>query len=128
MGAIIKLLNHGVVETPEFNNYMSIELTENVHWHYRGLRLELTPEEFLFIRDIFCSLTPEEIETIRNRKYGFDERVIYLRLRNNLPENNWWKNRFQIEKCKTSDVHFHINNVRLSLTWDDYKKIFEAKK
>jgi hypothetical protein len=65
---------------------------------------------------------------IKDHKYGFDEKTIYLKLRNDLPENNWWKDQFQIEKCKDGSVHFHINNIRLSLTWEDYLKIFEAKK
>jgi len=125
MGAIIKLLNSGEIDSPTFNNYMSIELTENVHVHYRGFRFEFTPEEFLFIRRLFSSLTEEEIEVIKNRKYGYNERVVYLRLTNELPENNWWKDKFQIEKCRDGTVHLHINNLRISLSWDDYRRMFE---
>ena len=127
MGAIIKLLNKGKVESPAFDNYMSIELTENIHIHYRGLRLEFTPEEFLFIRDLIGGLTGKEIEAIKNRKYGYDERVIHLRVTNNLPKNNWWKNQFQIEKCRDGTVHLHIANLRVSLSWKDYKRMFDRK-
>ena len=127
MGSIIKLLNRGTVETPYYNNYMSFELTENIHFHYRNLRLEMTPEEFLFMRDQFLKITPEQVEEIKNHKYGYDERTIYLRTTGNLPDNNWWRNKFQIEKNKGGSVHFHINNIRLDLSWNDYKKIFEAK-
>ena len=127
MGAIVKLLDHGILEIPEFNSYMSIELTENVHIHYRGLRLEFTPEEFLFIRDLIGGLTDAEIETIKTRKYGYDERVIHLRVTNKLPENNWWKKQFQIEKNRDGGVHLHIANLRVSLSWKDYKRMFDRK-
>jgi hypothetical protein len=125
MGSIVKLLNQGKVGIPQFNNYMSVELTENVHWHYRGIRLEFTPEEFLFIRKFFCSLTEEEVELIKKRKYGYDEKVVYLRITNELPKNSWWKNQFQIEKCRDGSVHFHLDNLRIGLSWEDYKRIFE---
>jgi len=127
LGAITKLLGSGKVAGAEFNDYMALELTENVHLHYRGLRLEFTPEEFLFIKDILCSLTDEEIETIKNRKYGFDESVIHMRITKDLPKNDWWKNKFQIERCRNGSVHLHINNLRVSLSWKDYKRMFGKK-
>ena len=127
MGAIIKLLGSGKLDEAEFNNYMSLELTENVHFHYRGVRLEFTPEEFLFIKDIFCSLTDKEIEAVKNRKYGYDERVVHMRITKELPKNDWWKNQFQIEKGRGGGVHLHINNLRVGLSWGDYKRMFDKK-
>lgn len=128
MGLIKRIHRYGKTKFKyQWRNYLGLELTENIHLHYRNIRLEFTPEEFLFIREVFCSLTPEEIERIKTRKYGFDEPVDFLRITDQLPENKWWEDTYSLEEQKNGMFHFHLGNLRLDLHQDDAKKIFDVK-
>ena len=124
MGLISKIHRYGKTKFKyQWRNYLGLELTENVHLHYRNIRLEFTPEEFLFIHSVINSLTPEELERIRTRKYGFDEPVDFLRITDKLPENKWWEDTYAIEEQKNNMFHFHLGNLRIDLHEKDAKKI-----
>ena len=49
MGNIKRILRKNKVSKPLLNNRFTVELCENVHLHYRNLRLEFPKDEFLHI-------------------------------------------------------------------------------
>jgi len=125
MGEIKQLHLHGPTDAKyQWRNYIGLELTENIHLHYRNIRLEFTPEEFLFIQALMSSLTPGELETIKTRKYGYDQPVNFLRISSELPPNDWWENSFDLEEQVNGMFHFHFGNLRIDLHPNDVKKIF----
>jgi len=125
MGEIRRIHRYGITDTKyQWRNYIGLELTENVHLHYRNIRLEFTPEEFLFIQKLISSLTPEELERIKTRKYGFQEPVDFLRITSELPPNKWWENSYSLEEQMKGMFHFHFGNLRIDLYPKDAEKIF----
>jgi hypothetical protein len=46
MGRIATILKEKELPAPKLNNRFTCELCENIHIHYRNLRLEFTKEEF----------------------------------------------------------------------------------
>jgi hypothetical protein len=128
MGIIKKIHRHGKTsKNYQFQNYTAMELTENVHFHYRNQRLEFTPQEFLFLKKMFDSLTPADVERIINHKYGHKEAPVFLRIRNDLPYNTWWANTFMLEELVNGTWHFHFGNLRIDLLKEDVKRIFGTK-
>jgi len=126
MGDVRRIHRHGSTDAKyQWHNYIGLELTENVHLHYRNIRLEFTPKEFLFIHAMINSLTPEELEKIKTRKYGFKEPVDFLRISKDLPSNDWWENSFSLEEQANGMFHFHFGNLRIDLQPSDVKKIFK---
>ena len=70
MGNIKEVLYSREVPKSMLNNRLTVELCENVHLHYRNLRLEFSKEEFLFLLKHLKSVDEKTIEEF---EYGDDK-------------------------------------------------------
>ena len=91
------------------NQRFTVELCENVHIHYRNLRLEFPKEEFLKILRVMKSLDEEEIE---NFEYG-DNRLKSLFEGNILPRETEFNDRLVLEEQVAGHYHLHYRNLRI---------------
>lgn len=110
MGLIDKVLVNKEIPTPEFNQRLTVELCENVHLHYRNLRLEFSPAEFfVFIR----AMQRIDAHKVLNFKYGPD--VFEPLFIERLPEKTEFNSRLQIEEQVGGGFHVHYRNLRLEV-------------
>lgn len=111
MGNIREILYTQKVPKSMLNNRFTVELCENVHLHYRNLRLEFSKEEFLFLLKHLKEIDEEEIET-----FPYDEDFKFLVKTFNLPESTEFDDRLQIEEQEEGHFHVHYRNLRLETT------------
>lgn len=109
MGNTVSVLHEQKVPKSMLNNRLTVELCENVHLHYRNLRLEFSKEEFLFLLEHFKSLDEEEI---KNFEYG-DDKFQSLVQTFDLPETTEFDDRLQIEEQAEGHFHVHYRNLRI---------------
>jgi len=96
------------------NKRLTVELCENVHLHYRNLRLEFPKEEFLEIVKVIKGLDEEEIENFEYGKKNFKS----LFKGSVLPAEAEFDNRLVLEeqaggKPGTTGYHLHYRNLRI---------------
>lgn len=108
MGDIKKVLFKGDVQEPYCNRTFVVELCENVHLHYRNLRLEFQKEEFLLILRKLKSLDEKEIN-----EFAYGEGHNFLINDHDLPEKTEFNDRFQIEELVSGMHHIHYKNMRI---------------
>ena len=111
MGNIKKVLLNEDVETPLFNNRLTVELCENVHIHYRNLRLEFSKEEFL---QILRELKQIDEGTVESFEYG-ENSFLSLINKEILPDTCEFDKRLQIEEQVEGHCHVHYRNLRIEL-------------
>lgn len=111
MGNTKNIIKKQIVPVPQQNNRITVELCENIHLHYRNLRLEFTKEEFLPIVKLVKSLDEKKIEEF---EYGPDKfkALIY---QNTLPDNTEFNDRLQIEEQEEGHFHVHYRNLRIEV-------------
>lgn len=108
MGNIKEILYKEEVPKSLLNKRFTIELCENVHMHYRNLRLEFSKEEFLFLLKHLKSLDEDEIE---NFLYGRDFKFLVKTF--DLPDKTEFDDRLQIEEQVEGHYHVHYRNLRV---------------
>lgn len=109
MGRTVKILKRKEVPHSLCNNRFTVELCENIHIHYRNIRLEFQKEEFLHILNLISKINIEEIKTFPYNDYNFKLLVEDF----NLPTDCEYNNRLQIELQKEGHYHIHYRNCRL---------------
>lgn len=109
MGDIKKIIYNSKAIKPILNNRLIIELCENVHLHYRNIRLEFTKEEFLKILMCFQNINPGEINKFQYSKENYK----VLCSDYTLPETTEFDDRIQYEEQINGQYHFHYRNMRL---------------
>jgi hypothetical protein len=114
MGHIKNIIKKAKVDTPLLNNRFTVELCENVHIHYRNLRIEFPKDEFLLILKKLKSVSEEKV---KNFVYGKDNFVSLIHSLD-LPEETEFNDRFQLEEQVNGQVHVHYKNLRLELRED----------
>lgn len=92
-----------------FNNRLAIELCENVHLHYRDMRLEFSSEEFLLLLRVFASLNRGEIRNFNYSNTAFKS----LFTENILPDKTEFNNRLVVEEQDQGHYHIHYRNMRI---------------
>lgn len=109
MGAIKKILEFMHVGTPPHNNRFTVDLCENVHIHYRNLRLEFPPYEFI---QLLTELQKININDIKGFDYSNDsfKELVHI---GNLPNKTEFNDRLQIEEQVNGQTHIHYRNLRL---------------
>ncbi|MDA1190351.1 MAG: hypothetical protein O3A46_01560 [Candidatus Poribacteria bacterium] len=109
MGRIRNIIRRAFVREPMLNRRMTVDLCENVHLHYRNLRLEFPKEEFLFILRALKSLDEEKIE---NFPYAPDawEEILHT---TDLPKRAEHNHRLQVEEQMEGHYHLHYRNLRI---------------
>lgn len=111
MGDIKQVLIEKEVPTPEFNQRMTVELCENVHLHYRNLRLEFSSREFIEL----CTLLRQvDLVKVREFEYNPDKFKCLVHYNNLMPETEFDK-RLQIEEQVGGGYHVHYRNLRIEV-------------
>ena len=114
MGNIKRVIKKCEVRTPLLNERFTVELCENVHVHYRNLRLEFPKQEFLFILRMLKTINEKEVENFNYGKDSFKS-LIYS---TSLPRKTEFNNRFQYEEQVNGQRHVHYKNMRLEFRED----------
>jgi hypothetical protein len=109
MGQVKKVLFETTCGTPMLNERLTVELCENVHLHYRNLRLEFPKEEFLKILQVMKGLDEKEIE---DYEYG-DNRLKTLFEGYILPKETEFNDRLILEEQVGGHYHLHYRNLRV---------------
>lgn len=117
MGTIKSIIKKEEVPTPEHNNRLTVELCENVHLHYRNIRLEFDKEEFLTILKILKTLDEQQIRDFNYNNGKFN----YIVVENVLPDKTEFDKRLQIEEQAEGHFHYHYRNLRIEVK--DLKEI-----
>ena len=90
-----------------FNDSLRIELCENVHLHYRNVRLEFPASEFLLLREAFLRADPQKV---KDWPYGKEHVCLVTGA---LPENTEFDDRATIEEQVDGSFHYHYRNLRI---------------
>ena len=117
MGIVKKVLLEKEIPVPDLNRRLTVELCENVHLHYRNLRLEFKADEFAFLLRALREISPEYVE---NFEFGEDEfeAVVYT---NELPDETYFNRRLRIEEQQGGHYHVHYRNLRIEV--NDLKEV-----
>lgn len=111
MGHIKRVLLATKVPKPMLNDRLSVDLCENVHLHYRNIRLEFTPDEFLFLLRQLKRIDEKTVEDFPYDPSAFCE-VLCVR---QLPPETPFNGRLQIEEQVGGHFHVHYRNLRLEV-------------
>lgn len=117
MGKIKKILDTTTLNDEiECRNRLTLELCENIHLHYRDLRVELDSDTLKMFRDSF----DEGVENLP-KSYKHKENDFLKLSYKNLGDNNINKDKFSIELLLNDLVHIHYRNMRLELPVENFK-------
>lgn len=111
MGIVKKVILEKEIPTPQQNKRLTVELCENVHLHYRNLRLEFPKAEFIQFLKELREIDPDYIERFQFGAGKF-EAISYL---SNLPAESEFNRRLRIEEQADGTFHVHYRNLRLEL-------------
>lgn len=110
MGQIKKIIKKKTVPKPKFNARFCVELCENVHIHYRNLRLEFDKDEFLLILEALKSINEEKVDSFKYSPSAFKQIVNKV-----LPQETEFDKRLQIEEQVEGHHHVHYRNLRIEV-------------
>jgi len=136
MGNIQKILAMGEV-SPRMITARGIwsDLCENIHLHFRNIRLEFSELEWAHFRAAIntLGLAVERISVEKKYKEGDPNYLIQVTYDNAVDANTaYYPNRVTIELERDNTVHFHYRDVRLHWSLDEFDKIaamfIDAKK
>lgn len=109
MGNIREILYQRKVPKSMLNSRLTVELCENVHFHYRNLRLEFSKEEFLFILKHLKDIDENKVENFEYGEGKFEGLINTFCL----PESTEFDDRLQIEEQAEGHYHVHYRNLRI---------------
>ncbi len=129
MGVIKKTLFRGnILGKPRHRN-MFLDMEENIHIHYRDLRIELSRGEFEDIVATFSKQSQELLAVIEEKKYqdgnlpnaNQDDVRVWTesRLKHDV---KYHPQRFSLEDCGDG-YHFHYRNYKLLIDSADFHQI-----
>jgi hypothetical protein len=132
MGVITKLLYRGECLQPAPHRNLFLDMEENIHIHYRDMRIELSRVEFEEIVNTFSKQSKELLAIIHDKNYedgqlpnsNQEDTRIWTESRLNHPVK-YHPKRLSIEEC-TDGYHIHIRNYKLLLNKDDFKHFYQA--
>lgn len=129
MGVIKKILFRGEILGKPRHRNLFLDMEENIHIHYRDLRIELSRGEF---EDIVAAFTKQaaELQAIIEEKHYQDGRLpnanqddvriwTESRLKHDL---KYHPRRFSLEECGDG-YHFHYRNYKLLIDPDEFRQI-----
>ncbi len=132
MGVILKVLHRSekLKKAPHRNLFLDME--ENIHIHYRDLRIELSRNEFEDIVNTFTKQSAELMQAIRDSNYqdgvlpNANHEALRIwtdsRLANDVV---YHPHRISLEEC-TDGYHLHLRNYKFLLDSDDFRVLAEA--
>lgn len=129
MGVIKKILYRGnILGKPRHRN-LFLDMEENIHVHYRDLRVELSRGEFEDIVNAFQKQSQELLAVIREKNYqdgklpnaNQDDVRIWTesRLKHDV---KYHPQRFSLEECGDG-YHFHYRNYKLLIDRAEFRQI-----
>ena len=134
MGVILKVLHRCEKMGKQRFRNLFLDMEENIHIHYRDLRIELSRKEFEDIVNTFAKQSKELMDIITSKNYqdgvlpnaNHDDVRIWTesRLEN---EVVYHPKRLSIEEC-TDGYHIHFRNYKLLLDRDDFTVFTNAFK
>ena len=134
MGVIVKLLyrDEGLKKPTHRNLFVDME--ENIHIHYRDLRIELSRKEFEDIVHTFTLQSAELMEIIKEKDFqdgvlpntNSESVTIWTESKQ---ENDvvYHPQRISLEEC-TDGFHIHLRNYKFLLDAEDFAVLVEAFK
>lgn len=134
MGVIKKILYRGnMLGKPRHHN-LFLDMEENIHIHYRDLRIELSRNEFEEIAHIFGKQSAELLAIIEQKNYqdgkfanaNQDDVRIWTEARLKHPVK-YHPQRFSLEECGDG-YHFHYRNYKLLIDKDEFREIAQLFK
>ncbi len=132
MGVIFKVLarNEGL-KKPKHRN-LFVDMEENIHIHYRDLRIELSRKEFEEFTRTFKTQSSELLEIITERDYqdgvlpNTNQKSVTIWTDSLLPTPvTYHPQRISIEEC-SDGYHLHLRNYKLLLDRQDFTALMEA--
>jgi len=132
MGVITKLLYRGNDLKKGKYKHLFLDMEENIHIHYRDLRIELSRDEFEDIVTTFNAQSEELMSIIEEKNYqdgklansNQDETRIWTKskLKHDV---RYHSERISIEDC-TDGYHLHLRNYKILLDNDDFLALYKV--
>lgn len=132
MGVINKLLfRGGFLSKPRHRN-LFLDMEENIHIHYRDLRVELGRSEFEEFAKIFKKQSVELLQIMDEKAYedgklpnaNQDDVRIWTESRLKTPVK-YHPQRVSIEAC-SDGYHFHYRNYKILIDEDDFRALIDV--
>ncbi len=146
MGAIKKILSQRRLPDRELHNSrLFVDLSENVHIHFREIRLMFGVEEFFEFTDIIRE-SSKEVKKYLAKHPGYKEQEVFDGLmvaggikRQTTPlqkspkphESKYFPNRLQIELQEESvidSIHIHFRDYRMVMNFDTFREFVSGMK
>lgn len=129
MGVIKKVLYRGeVLGRPRHRN-LFLDMEENIHIHYRDLRIELSRAEFEDIARIFARQSAELLDVIQRKDYrdgrlpNANQDDVRIWTESRLPNDvRYHPQRLSLEDCGDG-YHLHYRNYKILLDRDEFRQL-----
>lgn len=130
MGAIKKILATARLEPRTITAQgLWTDLCENVHLHYRNIRLDLSEDEWARVRSAVngCGIQMEHAAQEKDYREGNPEFLMQFIFSYGARSNSdYYPDRFLVELQRDNTVHVHYRDLRLHLTIPEFDKIARA--
>ncbi len=129
MGVIKKILYRGnILGKPRHRN-LFLDMEENIHIHYRDLRIELSRGEFEEIAGAFQKQSQELLAIIQEKNYqdgklpNANQEDVRIWTESSLKhEVKYHPQRFSLEECGDG-YHFHYRNLKILIDLAEFRQI-----
>ncbi len=129
MGVIKKVLFRGEILGKPRHRNLFLDMEENIHIHYRDLRIELSRAEFEDISRIFAGQARELQAIIEEKKYqdgklpNANQDEVRIWTDSKLPNDvKYHPRRISLEECGDG-YHFHYRNLKLLIDQDEFRQL-----
>jgi Ser/Thr protein kinase RdoA (MazF antagonist) len=134
MGVIKKILYRGNILGKSRHRNLFLDMEENIHIHYRDLRIELSRSEFEEITSAFQKQSQELLAIIREKNYqdgklpNANQEDVRIWTESSLKhEVKYHPRRFSLEECGDG-YHFHYRNFKLLIDQAEFRQIAQLFK
>ena len=132
MGVIYKMLARSEgLKKPKHRN-LFVDMEENIHIHYRDLRIELSRKEYEDFASTFKTQSAELLDIINERNYqdgvlpNTNQKSVTIWTDSRLPNPvKYHPQRISIEEC-SDGYHLHLRNYKLLLDREDFTVLMNA--
>lgn len=132
MGIIKRVLHHSnPLRLSRFNSFF-LDMEENIHIHYRDLRIELSRGEFEDFVQTFRAQSDELLQIIRDTDYrdgrlpNANKQDVRIWTESRLKHSvSYHPTRLSIEEC-TDGYHLHYRNYKILLDELEFSRLREA--
>jgi len=134
MGVIKKMLHRSNMLGKQRHQHFFLDMEENIHIHYRDLRIELSRGEFEDICDAFRKQS-QELQTIIHEK-DYQDGILANANQDDVRiwtesllkhDVKYHSQRFSLEEC-SDGFHFHCRNYKLLFNETEFRQIAQLFK